>query len=66
MTTKQIILASRPEGLLHYLEKSTWKKLTTEYPKDEILLEGMYYLVDPYMRGQEWCQITKALELENH
>lgn len=52
MTTKQIILASRPEGL-PTLEN--FKLEEVELPsiqKDEILLEGMYYSVDPYMRGR--------------
>jgi NADPH:quinone reductase len=51
MTVKQIILASRPEGL-PTLEN--FKLEEVELPsiqKDEILLEGMYYSVDPYMRG---------------
>lgn len=52
MTTKQIILASRPEGL-PTLEN--FKLEEVQLPgihKDEILLEGMYYSVDPYMRGR--------------
>lgn len=52
MNTEQIILKSRPKGL-PTLENFKMEK--TELPKikeKEVLLEGMYYSVDPYMRGR--------------
>jgi NADPH-dependent curcumin reductase CurA len=52
MNTEQIILKSRPKGL-PTLENFKMEK--TELPKikdNEVLLEGMYYSVDPYMRGR--------------
>ena len=52
MTTTQIILVSRPKGLP---TEENFKTEDFELPavKDgEVLLEGMYYSVDPYMRGR--------------
>ncbi len=52
MTTKQIVLASRPKGL-PTLEN--FKMGEVELPaisEGDVLLEGMYYSVDPYMRGR--------------
>jgi len=52
MTTTQIILAARPKGLP---TEENFKTEDFELPavKDgEVLLEGMYYSVDPYMRGR--------------
>lgn len=52
MNTEQIILKSRPKGL-PTLENFKMEK--TELPKikeKKVLLEGMYYSVDPYMRGR--------------
>ena len=52
MTTTQIVLASRPKGL-PTLEN--FKVEDVELPvirDDEVLLEGIYYSVDPYMRGR--------------
>jgi len=52
MTTKQIILASRPKGLP---TRENFKTQDFELPAisdGEVLLEGMYYSVDPYMRGR--------------
>ena len=52
MITKQIVLASRPRGLptldnfkFENFELSTLKA-------GEVLLKGLYYSVDPYMRGR--------------
>ena len=52
MTTKQIVLASRPKGtptpddfLIENVELPPIKD-------NELLLQGMYYSVDPYMRGR--------------
>jgi NADPH-dependent curcumin reductase CurA len=52
MTTKQIILASRPKGLP---TEENFKTEDFELPPvndGEVLLEGMYFSVDPYMRGR--------------
>ncbi len=52
MTTDQIVLASRPKGLPG---SDNFRMEQTELPaiKDgELLLKGMYYSVDPYMRGR--------------
>lgn len=52
MTTKQIILASRPKGL-PTLENFKMEEVElTSLNDNEIVLEGMYYSVDPYMRGR--------------
>lgn len=52
MTTKQIILASRPKGI-PVLENFKTKNLElTEIKDNEVLLEAIYYSVDPYMRGR--------------
>ena len=52
MTTQQIVLASRPTGLP---TPENFRKQDVELPAvgdGEVLLEGMYYSVDPYMRGR--------------
>ena len=52
MTTQQIILASRPTGLP---TPENFRKEDVELPAigdGQVLLEGMYYSVDPYMRGR--------------
>ncbi|MEO6288712.1 MAG: NADP-dependent oxidoreductase [Ginsengibacter sp.] len=52
MTTKQIVLASRPKGL-PASENFRMENVDLPELKDgEILLIGMYYSVDPYMRGR--------------
>ena len=52
MTTKQIVLASRPKGL-PVLENFKSKDFELAEIKDnEVLLEAMYFSVDPYMRGR--------------
>ena len=52
MTTEQIVLASRPKGL-PVLENFKTKNIElAEIKDDEVLLQGMYYSVDPYMRGR--------------
>ena len=52
MTTRQIILQSRPVGtptLQNFkLENTTLDQLQP----GEVLLKGLYYSVDPYMRGR--------------
>ncbi len=52
MKTKQIVLASRPKGI-PVLENFTIKDFELAAIKDnEVLLEAMYFSVDPYMRGR--------------
>ncbi len=52
MTTQQIILVSRPKGM-PTLENFKMEDVELATVNDgEILLEGMYYSVDPYMRGR--------------
>lgn len=52
MKTQQIVLASRPTGM-PTLDNFRFESF--ELPslqQEEVLLEGMYYSVDPYMRGR--------------
>ncbi len=52
MTTKQIVLASRPAGLP---ASENFRFESIELPEmqtGEVLLKGLYYSVDPYMRGR--------------
>ena len=52
MTTQQIVLASRPKGLP---ASDNFRIQEAELPAikaGEILLKGLYYSVDPYMRGR--------------
>ena len=52
MNTKQIVLASRPVGTP---TDDNFRFENVELPDmkdDEVLLEGLYYSVDPYMRGR--------------
>lgn len=52
MTTKQIVLASRPKGI-PVLENFKTKDFELGEIKDnEVLLEAIYFSVDPYMRGR--------------
>ncbi|MBK9737644.1 MAG: NADP-dependent oxidoreductase [Saprospiraceae bacterium] len=52
MTTKQIVLASRPKGK-PVVENFETKNIELPQIKEEdILLEAMYFSVDPYMRGR--------------
>ena len=52
MTTKQIILAARPKGLPTEENFETEDFELPAVNDGEVLLEGMYYSVDPYMRGR--------------
>ncbi len=52
MTTKQIILASRPQGLPNAENFKMEEVKLPEIKEGELLLEGVYYSVDPYMRGR--------------
>lgn len=52
MNSQQIVLASRPLG---YPTLENFKNETIELPQaleEEVLVEGLYYSVDPYMRGR--------------
>ncbi len=52
MTTRQILLTSRPVGDCT-LENFKIQEVTCYLPKaGEVLLKGLYYSVDPYMRGR--------------
>ena len=52
MKTKQIVLASRPKGI-PVLENFNTKDFDLAEIKDnEVLLESMYFSVDPYMRSR--------------
>ncbi|HEY5371183.1 MAG TPA: NADP-dependent oxidoreductase [Hanamia sp.] len=52
MTTTQIVLASRPKGLPTLENFKTEEVELPSLNDNEILLEGMFYSVDPYMRGR--------------
>jgi len=52
MKTQEIILASRPQGMPG---KSNFEFKESQIPQvneGEVLLKGLYYSVDPYMRGR--------------
>ena len=52
MTTEQIILTSRPKGLPN-LENFRFEDVDLpSVQTGEVLLKGLYYSVDPYMRGR--------------
>ncbi len=52
MTTKQIVLATRPKGIPN-LDDFRIENIELDALKEgEVLLEGLYYSVDPYMRGR--------------
>lgn len=51
MTTQQIVLASRPKGLPILDNFKTENVELPEIQTGEVLLQAMYYSVDPYMRG---------------
>ncbi len=52
MTTTQIVLASRPIGLPAIENFRFEKKELLSIQQGELLLKGLYYSVDPYMRGR--------------
>jgi NADPH-dependent curcumin reductase CurA len=52
MNTRQIVLASRPKGLPTEQNFRFENIELAEIQANEVLLEGMYYSVDPYMRGR--------------
>ena len=52
MNTQQIVLASRPVGM-PTLDNFRFESIELpDLNDDQVLLEGMYYSVDPYMRGR--------------
>lgn len=52
MTTQQIVLASRPTGLPTNDDFRMKDAQIPELKAGEILLKGLFYSVDPYMRGR--------------
>jgi NADPH-dependent curcumin reductase CurA len=50
MTTQQFVLASPVHPTMDNFQFTAWVDLPEL--KREILLKGMYYSVDPYMRGR--------------
>ncbi len=52
MTTEQIVLASRPKGLPVSDDFRLEQVELPDIKAGEVLLTGMYYSVDPYMRGR--------------
>ena len=52
MTTKQIVLASRPQGMPTVANFRFEDYVLANLQQGEILLQGMFYSVDPYMRGR--------------
>lgn len=52
MKTKQIVLASRPKGIPVLENFSTTDFELAAIKDNEVLLEAMYFSVDPYMRGR--------------
>lgn len=52
MNTKEIVLASRPKGMPMLENFETKNVELPELTENEILLEVLYFSVDPYMRGR--------------
>lgn len=52
MKTKQIVLASRPKGIPTLENFNTKDFELAEIKDNEVLLEALYFSVDPYMRGR--------------
>lgn len=52
MTTKQIILQSRPSGVPTLQNFKLENTTLDQLQPGEVLLKGLYYSVDPYMRGR--------------
>ncbi|RTY81146.1 NADP-dependent oxidoreductase [Flavobacterium sp. LS1P28] len=52
MKTKQIVLASRPNGIPTLNDFRSENIELNDLKKGEVLLKGLYYSVDPYMRGR--------------
>jgi NADPH-dependent curcumin reductase CurA len=52
MNTQQIVLASRPVGTPTLANFQFENIVLPDLRDGEVLLEGLYYSVDPYMRGR--------------
>jgi NADPH:quinone reductase len=52
MKTKQIVLHARPQGKPKLTDFATAEIELPALKEDEVLLKGLYYSVDPYMRGR--------------
>lgn len=52
MEIQQIVLASRPKGLPTKENFRTETIALSELKNDEVLVQGLFYSVDPYMRGR--------------
>jgi len=52
MTTKQIVLAARPNGFPTLNDFRSENIELDTIKEGEVLLKGLYYSVDPYMRGR--------------
>ncbi len=52
MKTKQIVLHTRPKGKPTLSDFKTTEIELPTLKEDEVLLKGLYYSVDPYMRGR--------------
>lgn len=52
MNARQIVLASRPKGMPTTETFRTEEVTLPALQDDEVLLRGLYYSVDPYMRGR--------------
>ena len=52
MKTKQIVLHARPQGKPKLSDFETREIELPVLNEDEVLLKGLYYSVDPYMRGR--------------
>ena len=52
METQQIVLSARPEGFPTLNNFRIENIEVPELQENEVLVEGMYYSVDPYMRGR--------------
>lgn len=52
MNARQIVLASRPKGMPTAETFRTEEVTLPSLQNDEVLLKGLYYSVDPYMRGR--------------
>lgn len=52
MDTQQIVLTSRPNGMPDKNNFRFEKITLPELQEDEVLIKGIYYSVDPYMRGR--------------
>ena len=66
MKTRQIVLASRPIGLPTLANFRVEEVTLPELLEGEVLLQGLYYSVDPYLRGRmnDWKSYTPPFQLD--